>query len=1158
MNMKMGQRLRDLPLPVAGKIAAWAGLPGAVKSLAISDARGLVKNSFLVICVNDIEAEQVYNEIRFFCEDNGDEVCYFPETETLPYDIESPHSGLVSQRAKILMELATSDKQRIMVLSIHALLQRVACKSHWATSYLPFSTDMQFAPDAVIQKLIELGYHQEELEVSAPGQFVLRNTVFDLYPIGSDGAYRLRLDDSVVSKIFSLDVNLQRSKQQVDSFIAQPAREMPIHAEAISLFRQNYRAYFGRSITDEIYLDVSKGILPPGIEAYAPFFQEKTETLFDYLPDGDNTHVFLVGNVLKSAQTYLSQIQARYDDLKSDPARRLLPPELNWLTDQELKQRLGQHAVVMTASSSMKNASIDYGAEQTNFSRRSGIQETIDMLMPFIQKSKKVMFCLRSDVREQEVELLCQIMGLEVKKGIGWAEFYSYDNRLVACARSDIDDGFYLPDERVLVITEKELFGQPIFSKTEDDEENAINYQAIQDLQSLNHGDPIVHAKYGVGRFNGLVTMNTHGIEREYLTILYANDVTTYVKMEDLDLVTRYSGLAVEKAPLDEVSSEKWMKELGLAIDNIKNTAQSLIELKNEKQKRRGTACKKPGYNFYRFCNEFPYQETRDQKAAVDDIIKDMTSIRPMERLVCGDVGFGKTEVLMRACFVAVDSGFQVAVMVPTTLLANQHYESFKKRYASFNFKIECLTRHDKQGEQAILKGLESGQINIVIGTHRLIQSDVRFKNIGLMIIDEEHRFGVNHKDQIKSVRKNVDVLSLTATPIPRTMSMALHGIRDMSIIATPPAKRLSIRTFVRQEDSSVTREAIQRELMRSGQVFYLHNRVESIEAKAEDIRALIPGLRVGVAHGQMHEVELESVMSDFYKHRFDVLVCTTIIETGIDVPRANTILIDDAERLGLAQLHQLRGRVGRSHHQAYAYLFVKQDSTDNAVKRMEAMTKATNLGDGFILANHDLEIRGAGEILGEEQSGQIYKIGFALYMRMLEKAIKMLEAGLSVEDFSDLDDEMNIDIQISGLIDKGYITNEKARLSIYKKFASINDMNGLSRLKSELEDAYGDLPKNAENLLNIARLRCYLKKIDVVKLVAGDDDGTLMLRNKRSSRVDKLIDLVEEYPQIFTLTGPFSIKFVKHTASIKERFAFLLWVVGRLISSNKAERAAS
>lgn len=1149
MNVKMKERIAHFQIPAPGTISAWGGLFGSAKSLAVSDAIKLTKNSVMVVCPSDDEAERIYHELTFFCDKQPHSVCYFPETETLPYDLESPHSGLVSRRAKILMELATSQEKRVIVLSIHALMQRVACKEHWATSYVSFEVGLPFDAENIIKQLGDLGYHEEELEVSAPGHFVLRNTVFDIYPIGSDTPYRIKLNESRIGAIFTLDVNLQHSKQAAFSFIAQPAREMPIHSEAISLFRQKYRAYFEGGTKDEVYQEVSKGLLPPGVESYAPFFQQSTETLFDYLPDGDDTAIFLVGTVLTSAKNYLSQIEARYNDLKNDPSRKVLPPEMNWLTEFEFKQRLSKHAVILTASGSMKNAVLDFGAKNTMLERKSGIQDTMEMLQPIMAQSDRVLFCLRSEVRMEEVDLLCQLMGYQLKKIQAWGEFSELEKGSVACVISDVDEGFYLDSEKTLLVTEKELFGQPIFIKSDNADESAINYQAIQDLQTLVNGDPIVHAKYGVGRFNGLVTMDFHGVEREYLTILYANDAIAYIKMEDLDLVTRYSGLAVDKAPLDEMGSEKWLKELELAIGNIKETAQSLIALKNEKKKRRGNACQKPGYQFYRFCNEFPFQETRDQKAAVEDIIKDMTSPYPMERLVCGDVGYGKTEVLMRASFVAVESGFQVAVMVPTTLLANQHYESFKKRFASFPVRIECLTRHDKKEEKNILKEISDGQIQIVIGTHRLIQSDVRFKNIGLMVIDEEHRFGVNHKEQIKSVRKNLDVLSLTATPIPRTMSMALHEIRDMSIIATPPAKRLSIRTFVKQEDPSITREAIQRELMRNGQVFYLHNRVETIEQKANDIRNLIPGLRVKVAHGQMDENELESVMSDFYKHNFDVLVCTTIIETGIDVPRANTILIDDADRLGLAQLHQLRGRVGRSHHQAYAYLFVKAEATDNATKRMEAMTKATNLGDGFILATHDLEIRGAGEILGEEQSGQIFKIGFSLYMRMLEKAVEMLKAGQSIEEFSDLDDEMNIDIQISGLIDKDYVTNERARLSIYKKFASINNQAGLAKLKDDLEDSYGPLPKNAENLLSIARLRCYLKKIDVIKLVVGDEDGTLMLRNRRSQRVNKLIDLAESDPSVFTLTGPYSIKFTKRTSTIKERFAFLLSIVGQLIS---------
>jgi len=1057
----------------------------------------------------------------------------------------------VSQRARVLHDLSTRQEQRIVVVSINALLQRIAAKEHWSTHFIKFKVGDQFLFETIFEELNNMGYEAQELEVSSPGQHTIRNNVFDIYPIGEKNAFRIKTNDGKINSIFTLNINTQRSDLGVEEFIAQPAREMPIHKEAISLFRKKYRQYFNKGIGDSVYEAVSKNILPLGIESLSPLFQESTATLFDYLPDGISTNVFLLGNILKSAETYWKQISSRYDDLQSDTQRRILTPDLIWLTESEFKEKLTKHAVVMTSESSMSLAPIDCKGLKTNIERKPSIDDTLQMLNPWLSDSKKVLFCLHSEARREQVEVICQLAGKESNRVENWSEFVLKNETSVSNIISNIDNGFYLSEQQILVVTEKEIFGQPIFAKNEYDTEHAANYQSIQDLQNLSINDPVVHVKYGVGRFNGLSMMSINKIEKEYVTINYANDATAYVKMEDLDLVSRYSGLSVDRAPLDEMNSEKWTKDLNEAISSIKKVAKSLIYLRSEKLKRIGIQFNKPDYTFYRFCNEFPFQETRDQKAAIEDIIKDMTSQQPMDRLVCGDVGFGKTEVAMRASFLAVNSGYQVAVMVPTTLLANQHYESFKKRFSSFGVNICCLTRLDKKAEKKTLEDLSNGTIDIVIGTHRLIQSDVKFKNIGLMVIDEEHRFGVNHKDKMRMLRNDVDVLSLTATPIPRTMSMAMHGIRDMSIIATPPAKRLSIRTFVKTEDLITTREAIQRELMRNGQVFYLHNRVESIYQKAQTIRDLIPGLRVAIAHGQMNEIELESVMRSFYQHEMDVLVCTTIIETGIDVPRANTILMDDADKLGLAQLHQLRGRVGRSHHQAYAYLYTNGQTTDNAAKRLEAMTKATSLGDGFVLANHDLEIRGAGEVLGEEQSGQIHKIGFALYMRLLERAIESINNGYEINDLSDIDDEMNIDIQISGLIDKKYIRNERARLSIYKRFASIRDFDGLTRLKNELEDSFGPLPETTANLLNTSLLRCYLRKIDVVKLNANKDGGMLMLRKKPSAKIDRLIDLTEEDPSMFQLTGPFSMKFNKNMPDKESRFTFLIWLMSKIISPN-------
>lgn len=1118
---------------------------GASRSLAISNLFSQTDKTILVICENNHQAEAIHKEIGFFNDIGRDNLFYIPDTETLPYDQESPHSGLISERARAFHDLAMRQKSnRIVITSISNVIRNTSSISHWKEEFISINKGDGVSTDSVKQKLLDLGYNEVDLEVSNSGEFCFKNNIFDVYPVGMTGTIRIRLKDGIVTSLEKVNINTQRSEDEVDGIIALPAKEIPIDEKAIDKFRLKFRRNFGRGLGQPLYESVISGNFPSGIEYFLPLFQEETSTLFDYLPKGDKTLLVLNGDIEKAFEKSWSQINKRYEDLQSDKERKLLSPEQLWVTDDEYNIAIKEHPSIALRAEK-EEGSISLSSELTHIERKQNIQGTMEQLDEWMDKAEKVIFCLHSSAREDQLHVICEMMDEELHHKNNWNDVVNSDEKLFLIT-SPVDEGFYLRNEGIVVITEKELFGQPIFAKNEDNLEEGANYQAIQDLKNLEVGDPVCHVKYGVGRYKGLTVMQISGIDREYLQIGYAQDASGFVPMDELDFVSRYGGMSTDKAPLDIMGSEKWLKGLNSAIGDIEVTAQALLRIQAERQVQEGTVFKKPTFKFQKFCREFPFQETRDQKTAISDIITDMTSSRPMDRTVVGDVGFGKTEVAMRAAFLAAESGFQVAIMVPTTLLAQQHYENFKTRFSSFNFNIKCLSRFDKKTEKSVLKEMKEGTVDIVIGTHRLIQKDIEFNNLGLLVIDEEHRFGVKHKEKLRGMRSNLDVLSMTATPIPRTLSMSLHGIKDLSIIATPPAKRLSIRTIVGRQDNAIVSEAIQREKMRDGQVFVLHNTIESIYDRAKEIEELVPGIRVGVGHGRMKEAELESTMASFYKHEFDVLVCTTIIETGIDVPNANSIIMDSADRLGLAQLHQLRGRVGRSHHQAYAYLLTNTES-ETAHKRLEAMEKATNLGEGFVLANHDLEIRGAGELLGEDQSGHIQNIGFALYMRLLERAIDIIQNGGDIQDLFETSDNMKLDISISGLIDTRYIENQQARLSMYKRFASVTEIQELISTQDELDDRFGELPENTINLIDISKLRCYLKQIGVKKLLANAEGGIIQLGHSISISNEKLLELIENDPEHYELNGPGCIRFKQNTKDRDERFEYLISLITEL-----------
>jgi len=732
------------------------------------------------------------------------------------------------------------------------------------------------------------------------------------------------------------------------------------------------------------------------------------------------------------------------------------------------------------------------------------------------------------------------------------AQVTSMDSRLrgndaarFAIAVAPFDDGFALDAEAAggvpfAILTERQLFperaSQPRRRRRAGREPEAI----IRDLGELSEGAPIVHEDHGVGRYRGLVTLEAGGQPGEYLDIEYAKGDRLYVPVAQLHLVSRYSGASPDTAPLHSLGGEQWTKAKKKAAEKVRDVAAELLDIQAKRHARAGLAIDVDRAMYEPFAATFPFEETPDQHAAIEAVIRDLSSSQPMDRVVCGDVGFGKTEVAVRAAFVAATGGRQVAVLVPTTLLAEQHYRNFRDRFADWPIRVEVLSRFKSTKEiKAELDKLADGKIDVIVGTHRLLQKDVRFKDLGLVIVDEEQRFGVRQKEALKALRANVHLLTLTATPIPRTLNMAMAGLRDLAIIATPPAHRLAVQTFVVPWDDAQLREAFERELARGGQVYFLHNDVESIGRMQRQLQELVPEARIGIAHGQMPERELERVMLDFHKQRFNVLLCSTIIESGIDIPNANTIIINRADRFGLAQLHQLRGRVGRSHHRAYAYLVIpdKRSITADARKRLDAIASMDELGAGFTLATHDLEIRGAGELLGEDQSGQMAEVGFSLYTELLERAVRSIKAGKLPDEDAIHDRGAEVLLNVPALIPEDYLPDVHTRLMLYKRISSARNAEELRELQVEMIDRFGLLPDPVKSLFATAELKLQANALGIRKLDLGAGGGRLQFVDKPKVDPMAVIRLIQGQPKHYRMDGPDKLRITLDLPDAATRF---------------------
>ncbi len=1138
--------LRLPPLPAASGKQHWGNLPGAALSLAIAEAASNAKRFTLLLTADSQSAERLQEELAFFAPDLP--VLHFPDWETLPYDLFSPHQDIVSQRIATLYQLPELS-HGVLVVPITTALHRLAPKRFLLGSSLVLDVGQKLDVEQMRLRLEAAGYRCVDT-VYEHGEFAVRGALIDLFPMGSALPYRIDLFDDEIETLRTFDPENQRSIDKVESIRLLPAREFPLKKEAVTGFRARFRERFDVDFRRcPIYQDLSTGITPAGIEYYLPLFYEETATLFDYLPE--DSQVFSLPGIEQAAEQFWNDVRNRYEERRVDPERPLLPPAELFMPVEDCFARLKLWPRVVA---SQQDVEPGIGRERfpaqplPELAIESKASEPLGKLRQFLDGFPgRVLFTAESAGRREVLLELLARLKLRPQEVEGWDGFLSSEERL-AIAIAPLDEGLLL--DEVALVAESPLFGQRVMQRRRREKSRDGGDNVIKNLTELREGAPVVHIDHGVGRYQGLVTLEIEGQAQEFLLLQYADEAKLYVPVASLHLIARYTGSDDALAPLHKLGSETWQKAKRKAAEQVRDVAAELLDIYARRAARQGYAFKDPQVDYETFAAGFPFEETPDQQAAIDAVREDLLSAKPMDRLVCGDVGFGKTEVAMRAAFIAVHGGRQVGVLVPTTLLAQQHYNSFRDRFADWPVRVEVMSRFKSAKEvQNAIAELAEGKIDILIGTHKLLQDDVKFSNLGLVIIDEEHRFGVRQKEQLKALRSEVDILTLTATPIPRTLNMSIAGMRDLSIIATPPARRLSVRTFVMEQQNTVIKEALLRELLRGGQVYYLHNDVKTIEKCAADLQTLVPEARVAIGHGQMRERDLEQVMSDFYHKRFNVLVASTIIETGIDVPSANTIIIERADKFGLAQLHQLRGRVGRSHHQAYAYLLTptRKAMTDDAQKRLEAIANAQDLGAGFVLATHDLEIRGAGELLGEGQSGQIQAVGFTLYMEMLERAVKAIRKGEQPNLEQPLGGGPEINLRLPALIPEDYLPDVHARLILYKRIANAADEDGLKELQVEMIDRFGLLPEPTKNLVRLTLLKLQAEKLGITKIDAGPQGGRIEFSADTSVDPMVLIKLIQSQPKRYKFEGATLFKFQVPMERPEERFNTLEALLERL-----------
>lgn len=1172
--------LLSLELPTKpAEHRTFGGLKGATLALGLLEAARKHSGLVVAITATTSAATQLESELEFFThEDDSIKVFSIPDWETLPYDSFSPHQDIISQRLATLLTVPNINKGILVVPS--ATLMHRFCPKEWLFGQsLNLKVGQKFEIHGMRSQLEACGYYCVET-VREHGQFAVRGSIIDVFMMGTDVPCRIELFDDEIETLRTFDPETQRSIEKIESIELLPAKEFPLDPAAIKRFKENWRDNFDVDYRQcSVYQDISQGLASAGIEYYLPLFFDRVGDLFEYLPR--SALIAVTGSLNTAIGAFWNECNDRYEDRRYDRTRPILPPNKLFLTEEECFRQLKQFPRINFTSEILE---IHAGISNTPAleppslaiqARSETPYAALQQHVAFCTSHKtRILFCAESAGRRETLQELLAKADIRPQQKRNWLDFITDSSCEIAITIGPLEQGLWLSDPAICIISEPQLFGQRVMQSRRRRKSDINAENVIKNLTELRIGAPVVHLDHGVGRYLGLQTLTVENEKQEFLTLEYADKAKLYVPVAALHLISRYGGVDDDNAPLHRLGTDQWQKEKRKAAEQIFDVAAELLSTYARRAAKPGHAFSWDEQDYEIFADGFPFEETPDQQVAIDAVIDDLQAAKPMDRLVCGDVGFGKTEVAMRAAFVVIQSGKQVAVLVPTTLLAQQHYNTFKDRFADWPVTIEVLSRFKSAKEQTeALKKIEAGGIDIVIGTHKLIQESVKFKDLGLMIVDEEHRFGVRDKEKLKTIRADVDILTLTATPIPRTLNLAFASLRDMSIIATPPAKRLSIKTFVRESNPALVKEAILRELLRGGQVYYLHNEVKSIEKCADELRSLIPEARIAIAHGQLRERELEQVMSDFYHRRFNVLVCSTIIETGIDVPSANTIIIDRADKLGLAQLHQIRGRVGRSHHQAYAYLLTPnpKSMTGDAVKRLEAIERADDLGAGFTLASYDLEIRGAGELLGEEQSGNMHSIGFSLYMEMLERAVKAIQKGKTPNLDKPLDHGAEINLRIPALIPDDYLPDVHNRLIMYKRISNAGSNEELDELQVEMIDRFGLLPDSAKNLFRITSLKLRAQQLGIVKIDAGPQGGRIDFDTTTQIDPLTLIKLIQTQPNRYKLDGADRVKFfmpMPDTISRLETIEKLLDMLAlpptkdayaaNTSSKNKAENAIS
>lgn len=1129
----------------------WVGsLLGSSAALLFKEIAVQHPSLLVVVARNNQHVAQLESELEFY----GIKPTIFPDWEILPYDRLSPHQDIVSERLAILSNMP---QKGVLLISASTLAQRVAPYSWVLGEHFDIHVGQKFDLEQQKLRLVQAGYHLVDT-VYDHGEFAVRGSIMDIFASGQEAPIRIDLFDDEIDTLKFFDPETQRTTKPLKSFTVLPAKEFPLK-EARSIFRDRYSELFptANPKKNPIYQDVLEGIASPGIEFYLPLFFDKAQmqsqsTLATYFPK--NCIVITTNDVDTDLTNFWKEVFRRYEDRRHNVDQPILPPEELFIAPNHLLSALNQFPRMLVSAEIVeeKAGALNLKVEQPpKLPVDPKKEKPFAVVKKYIDEANHPVLLVAESAGRRESLRDGLRASLGDIPGVDSFEQFQTSQFAIAITNAPLDRGLLLTDQ-LSVISENQLYEHRVVQRRRKRQQEVSEEFLIRSLTELSIDAPVVHIDHGVGRYAGLVTLAIEGQDYEFLQLNYAEGAKVYVPVTNLHLISRYSGGDPDLAPLHKIGSDAWSKAKRKALEQIHDVAAELLHIQARRQSKPGFGFELDQSLYMQFASGFAYEETLDQANAIEATLHDMQQARPMDRLVCGDVGFGKTEVAMRAAFVAVQNGKQVAVLVPTTLLAQQHYESFKDRFADWPVRIEVLSRFgSNKAHTKNIEDLIAGKVDIVVGTHKLLQENVQFKDLGLMVVDEEHRFGVRDKERIKALRADVDMLTLTATPIPRTLNMAFSGMRDLSIIATPPARRLAVKTFVQEHTEASIKEAILRELLRGGQVYFLHNEVDTIERAAENIRVLVPEARVAVAHGQMRERELEQVMQQFYHKEFNVLVCSTIIETGIDVPNANTILIERADKLGLAQLHQLRGRVGRSHHQAYAYLLVPsiKHLKGDAEKRLDAIQRASTLGAGFMLATEDLEIRGAGELLGEQQSGSMQAIGYSLYMEMLEKATKAIQQGKTPNFDAPLSLTAEINLHIPALIPDEYLGDVHQRLLFYKRISNTDTQEKLDNIRMELIDRFGVPPQSVKHLFSVHQIRLKAEQLGITKIDINTQGGNIEFSPDTPVQAISIIQLMQKNPTYYRMDGGQRLKVMVQLEEHEKRIQFINDLLAKLLT---------